>query len=89
MERVVDGVRYRIQNETFLIYDHEAIEKHLQEMAAKGWIFEGFNSLNYWEYRQAEPQKIKYAVTYVPGANTDGTLNEAQQTMDELCAQTG
>ena len=34
MERVVDGVRYRIQSEPFNMMDYEAIERHLEEMAA-------------------------------------------------------
>ena len=43
MERVVDGVRYRIQSEPFNMMDYEAIERHLEEMAAEGWIFKALS----------------------------------------------
>ena len=38
MERVIDGVRYRIQSEPFNMMDYEAIERHLEEMAADGTV---------------------------------------------------
>ena len=57
MERVVDGVRYRIQSEPFNMMDYEAIERHLEEMAADGWIFKGFEFAG-WEYTEKEIQKI-------------------------------
>lgn len=89
MERVIDGVRVKIQLVSINLFDSEAIVKHLEEMAAQGWSFKRFQADNIWEYYYSEPRKVRYAVTYMPDANNDGTLNEEQQTMDELCAKAG
>ena len=86
MERVIDGVRYKIQREPFERFDYESIERHLEEMAAQGWLLEKIDP--FWEYVQAEPQKRKYAVTYVTDYSY-GVLTESQQELDLLCEQAG
>lgn len=88
MERVIDGVRYRIQSEPFNMMDYEAIERHLEEMAAEGWVFSGFG-LTGWEYYKSEPQKLRYAVAYLPDSEDYGVLNEKQQELDDYCAKAG
>lgn len=54
--------------ETFSLYDHTGIEKHLEDMAEKGWLLKENNRL-FWVYRRIEPQKLRFAVTYYPKAS--------------------
>lgn len=54
--------------ETFSLYDHTGIEKHLQDMAEKGWLLSEINRFT-WAYRRIEPKKLHFAVTYYPKAS--------------------
>lgn len=54
--------------EAFSFYDHTGIEKHLEDMASKGWMLTGINKLT-WNYERIEPKKIHFAVTYYPKAS--------------------
>ena len=87
MEKVIDGVRYKKKREPFETFDYRTIERHLAEMASEGWILEKIDG-NTWWYRQDEPQKFKYAVTYIDDYSylkpTDSQLD-----MDDLCEQAG
>lgn len=46
----------------FEFYDASGIEKHLERMAAKGWLLCEISGL--WFYQRIKPQNIKFAVTY-------------------------
>ena len=48
----------------YLPFDYEAVEAHLEKMAAKGWRLVNAGT-NVWKYRQAEPARVKYAVITV------------------------
>ena len=54
--------------ETFSFYDHSGIEKHLEDMAAKGWLLSEINRFT-WIYRRTPPRKLHFAVTYYPKAS--------------------
>lgn len=54
--------------ETYAFYDHTNIEKHLAEMAQKGWMLAKINRFT-WEYHRVEPKVIHFAVTYYPQAS--------------------
>lgn len=54
--------------ETFSFYDHTGIEKHLEDMAEKGWLLSKTNRF-FWVYRRIEPKKLHFAVTYYPKAS--------------------
>ena len=49
--------------EPYSFYDRSGIAAHLEAMAAKGWQLEHMTNL-IWTYRRAEPQRLRYAVTY-------------------------
>ena len=75
--------------EALSFYDHTGIEKHLADMARKGWMIEQISNY-YWTYRKIEPQELKFTVTYFPKANDfDPAPSEAQQTLMDFCADTG
>jgi len=75
--------------ETLSFYDHTGIEKHLTEMARKGWMIERISNY-YWTYRKIEPQELHFTVSYYPKASEfDPIPTQGQQTFLDFCAQTG
>ena len=81
----------RIKREipNYLLFDYEAVEAHLEKMAARGWRLAAAGT-NVWKYRKAEPAKVKYAVTYAPDASVyDSEPTESQKTLADLCAREG
>ena len=52
---------YKRRIELFSLYDHTNIEKHLEKMAAKGWMIDTIGS-TLWRYKKTEPQKLKFSV---------------------------
>ena len=73
----------------FSFFDKQAIEKKLEEMAARGWMVAKAGSL-FWTYTKIPPQKLHFAVTYFPGASEfDPQPSEKQLEKEELCAQDG
>ncbi len=73
----------------FSFYDHSAIEKKLEEMAANGWMVRKAGSL-FWTFEQIQPQALRFAVTYFPGASEfDPYPSDKQLEKEALCAQDG
>ena len=70
-------------------YDPEAIQRKLEQMAARGWMIQKVGNL-FWTYTKIPPQKLRFAVTYFPGASEfDPKPSEKQLEKEELCAQDG
>lgn len=83
----MSDVRY--QPEFFSFYDHTAIQKRLEEMAAAGWLLQKPGNL-FWKYRRVPPQRIHIAITYFPDASDfDPGPSRDQQTMEDYCARDG
>ena len=75
--------------ETFSLYDHTGIERHLERMAKKGWLLEEMTSFG-WIYRAIEPRELKFTVTYYPAASAfDPEPSEKQRTYWDFCRQDG
>lgn len=75
--------------EFFSLYDHTGIEKHLEKMAAKGWMLEEIGS-HYWIYRRIEPQKLKFSVVYYPKkVDSDAVMSDDRQNFVDLCSSAG
>lgn len=75
--------------ETYSFYDRSGIAAHLEAMAAKGWQLERITS-SFWYYRRAQPQKLRYAVTYYPsGSAFDPEPNPGLGELYELCEHAG
>ena len=73
----------------FSFFDQHTIEKKLEDMAAKGWMVAKANNF-FWTYTQIPPQKLKFAVTYFPGASElDPRPSEKQLEKEALCAEDG
>ena len=77
----------RIEVRSF--YDRTGIERHLEKMAAKGWMIERVDGFG-WRYRRIEPQQLRFAVTYFPKASEfDPGPTEEQQVYHDMAEKTG
>ena len=71
------------------LFDHTHMEKHLTDMAARGWLVEKIGHTG-WVYRRIEPADLTFAVTYFPDASDfDPAPTEEQETFRDFCAHTG
>lgn len=75
--------------EQFPLWDHTGIQRHLEHMAAKGWMLEKM-TVWYWQYRKIQPQRVHFAVTYFPAASEfDPGPSERQQMFQDFCHEAG
>ena len=51
--------------EPFAFYNSTGICRHLEKMAAKGWMLTRMSTL-WWTYRRTEPRKLHFAISYLP-----------------------
>ena len=73
----------------YTFMDFPAMERHLEKMAAKGWMIDKADSA-VWRYRRAEPKKVHFAVTFFPKASAyDPGPSEEQRTMWDFAEQSG
>lgn len=73
----------------YQIDDTEAIARHLEKMAKKGWLLEAVDNLGY-RYRRGEPGQVKYTVAFFPEASVfDPGLTEGQETYMDYCQAAG
>ena len=79
--------KYQFLN--FMLFDYAGVEEYLEKMAAKGWRFNKIGTFG-WEFYKAEPAKVKYSVTYVPGASDfDPEPSERQKDIEAYCLEAG
>lgn len=62
-------MKRRYELARFDFSEADAIAEHLSAMAAKGWQLDRAGPY-LWGYRKAEPQKLRYAVGYLPGIHS-------------------
>lgn len=75
--------------ELFSFYDRTGLERHLQDMAARGWLLERIGQF-LWTYRRTEPRALTFSVCYFPKASAfDPGPSEEQETFYDFCAHTG
>lgn len=73
----------------YSFYDRSGVSRHLEEMAAQGWLLEKLNGW-YWQYRRTEPQTLSFTVTYFPKASQFSPIpTEGLETFWEFCAEAG
>lgn len=73
----------------FSFYDCDAIAQKLEDMAARGWMLRKVSSF-FWTFEQTAPRKLRFAVTYFPGASgLDPRPSQRQLDKEDLCAQDG
>lgn len=75
--------------EVFSFYDHTGMTRHLEKMAAKGWMLEKVSGMG-WVYRKIEPKKIRFTISYFPKASEfDPEMPESQLEFQDFCRHTG
>ena len=75
--------------EDYQIFDYAGVEKHLSDMAARGWRLEKTGAM-FWKYRRMKPAKVTYAVTYIHNASDlNPQPTQEQQILDEYCQEAG
>ena len=75
--------------EFFTFYDKTGIEKHLEQMAAEGWLLEKMSAFR-WTYRRIEPKKIHFSVSYYATiTDFEPEPTEQQQAFNEFCEHSG
>ena len=75
--------------ELYSFYDRTGMEKHLANMAEKGWLLEKIGQF-LWTYKAIEPKRLTFSVTYFPAASQfDPRPSEEQETFYDFCAHTG
>ncbi len=80
-------VKYKLH--FYSMYDHTGICKHLEDMAAKGWMLEKTGTF-FWKYRKCEPKEVHFAINYFPKASEFAPEpTEEQKLMFEYCEQAG
>lgn len=73
----------------FSFYDPQTIQSKLEEMAAKGWMIQKVGNL-FWIFEKIPPQRLRFAVTYFPGASEfDPRPSQKQLDKEDFCAQDG
>lgn len=75
--------------ETYLLYNATGICRHLEKMAARGWMIVRMSSL-WWTYRRTEPRNLRFAISYLPNLSQfdPDNLEERQEFLD-FCAHDG
>ena len=75
----------------FSFYDHTGITRHLEAMAARGWMLTAVSTgTGLWRYRKMPPRKLRFAVTYFPKASQfDAAPGEGQQSFLDYCKAAG
>lgn len=81
--------QYKRKLERFSFYDRTGMQRHLEEMAAKGWVLERMGNL-WWVYRRQEPEKVHVTVSYhSKGSRYDPEMGQEQEEKVELCQHSG
>lgn len=75
--------------ELFQTNDNEAIEKHLDKMAKKGWFLKTIGTY-FWTYEKGEPKDLTYEVTYFSEASDFNPYpTDNQEAYYEYCEAAG
>lgn len=80
---------HKFQLQSFSFYDLDGMARHLELMAAKGWMLEKMTTFG-WHYRRMEPKRLRFAVTYHDTFSVfDPTDSEGQLEYQDLCRRSG
>lgn len=77
--------------EDFGYYDQTGMQEYLEQKASEGWRLVKKQFAREWEFRRIEPQKLHYAITYLPQFSNEDSflLSKDKNEYLELCAASG
>ena len=74
----------------YAFYNHTGMARHLEKMAAKGWMLDHINTNGSWRYHAIKPAKVHFAVAYFPTASDYDAAPDADlQHFLDLCEAAG
>lgn len=78
-------------SEDFGYYDRTGMQEYLEQKASEGWRLVKKQFAREWEFRRIEPQKLHYAITYLPQFSNEDSflLSKDKNEYLELCAASG
>lgn len=82
---------FKIFRENFAYYDRTGIQEFLEQKASEGWRLVKKQFATEWQFKRIEPQKLHYAITYLPQYSNEDSflLSENKNEYLELCAASG
>lgn len=82
---------FRTFREGFAYYDRSGMQEFLEQKASEGWRLVRRHFASDWEFERIEPQKLHYAITYLPRfSNEDEFLaSENKKEYLEICSASG
>ena len=83
--------RFRTFRDNFAYYDRSGIQDYLEQKASEGWRLVKKQFANDWEFERIEPQKLHYAITYLPQYSNEDSflLSDNKKEYLDLCAASG
>lgn len=77
--------------EDFGYYDRTGMQEYLEQKASEGWRLIKKQFAREWEFKRIEPQKLHYAITYLPQISNEDSflLSKDKKEYLELCAASG
>ncbi len=75
----------------FAYYDRTGMQEYLEQKASEGWRLVKKQFAGEWEFKKAEPQKLHYAITYLPQFSSEDSflLSDKKKEYLDLCAASG
>ena len=74
----------------YAFYNHTGMARHLEKMAARGWMLDRITTNGSWRYHAIAPAQVHFAVAYFPTASDfDAAPNEDLQHFLDLCEAAG
>ena len=82
---------FKTFRENFGYYDRTGMQEYLEQKASEGWKLVKKQFAREWEFQRIEPQKLHYAITYLPQFSNEDKflLSEDKNEYLELCAASG
>ena len=82
---------FKIFRENFAYYDRTGMQEFLEQKASEGWRLVKKQFATEWQFKRIEPQKLHYAITYLPQYSNEDSflLSENKNEYLELCAASG
>jgi len=83
----MNRTKYRF--EIFSVYDGTGVARHLERMAAKGWMLQSIGR-TFWKYEQIEPKQLHFSTTFLEKASSfDPEYSEERETFHAFCERSG
>ena len=86
-----ESMNYETFAEAFAYYDRTAMQEYFEQKALEGWRLCKREMFSKWVFKRIEPQKLHYAITYLPQFSNEDSflLSKNKKEYLEFCAEQG